>query len=314
MKMKLLADYHDQDEFSGQLLVANVAKCVNNDKRAYLNIELRDSSCSMNAKKWDATEEDERIIVAGNVINISSGVINLYKNSLQMKILSCESVSDDEIDVTKFLKEAPVAFEILDKEFRDYYRSIKDETLRKILDYVFKKYGDKFLTYPAGASVHHDYYHGLLYHTLSMLHHAEHFISYYGDIDKDLLYSAIILHDVGKTIELEGSVVYSYTQKGKLIGHISLMSAEIQEAKNVLGIDNEKTTLLQHMILSHHGQLEFGSPVLPQTKEALLLSLIDNLDSKMAIASKALEVTKEGEYSSKIYALDGRCLYKPKND
>ena len=120
------------------------------------------------------------------------------------------------------------------------------------------------------------------------------------------------MHDMGKTIELEGPVAFKYSLEGKLIGHISILSALIKEAADSLNITGETPLLLQHMILSHHGQHEFGSPVLPMTKEALLLSLIDNLDCKVVALNKALEGVKEGEFTNKIFSLDGRAFYNPK--
>ena len=113
-------------------------------------------------------------------------------------------------------------------------------------------------------------------------------------------------------IELVGPAVYRYSLEGKLLGHISIMCAELRTAAKELHIESETPILLEHMVLSHHGQLEFGSPVLPLTKEALLLSMIDNLDSKMLVVEKALEEVAPGEWSQKVFALDGRSFYKPK--
>ena len=115
---------------------------------------------------------------------------------------------------------------------------------------------------------------------------------------------------MGKTIEFEGPVIYKYSLEGRLLGHISLMVSEIRRAAEGLKITSEVPLLLEHMVLSHHGQPDFGSPVLPMTREALLLSMIDNLDSKMVIVEKALENVNPGEFSQKIFPLDGRMIYK----
>ena len=135
---------------------------------------------------------------------------------------------------------------------------------------------------------------------------------YYGDIDKDMLITGILLHDMGKTIEFEGPVIYKYSLEGKLLGHISIMVSEIRRAAEGLKITSEVPLLLEHMVLSHHGSNEFGSPILPLTKEALLLSLIDNLDSKMVFTAKALEGVNPGEFTNKLFPLDNRMMYKPK--
>ena len=112
-------------------------------------------------------------------------------------------------------------------------------------------------------------------------------------------------------MEIQGELAYKRTIEGNLLGHLSMGAAEIQEAKAMLGLESERLVLLQHMILSHHGKPEFGSPVLPMTKEALLLHLIDNLDCDMNLASKIIAGMSEGDFSDKVFALDGRQLYKP---
>ena len=142
---------------------------------------------------------------------------------------------------------------------------------------------------------------------------AELLSSYYDNVNRDLLISGIILHDVGKTIELSGPIATKYTLEGKLIGHISIMVSEIREAGERLNINDEVAILLQHMILSHHGEKEFGSPVPPLTREAFLLHVIDDLDAKMIIIDKALDSVQPGEFTQRIMAMDGRAFYKPKN-
>ena len=311
--MKLLKDYAENERFSGQLLIVSALKGVTNNGLSYLTIEVRDSSLQMNAKKWEVTPEDEEIFVAGNVLHIEGEII-FYKSSLQMKILKGKQVPEEEINSEKFLKLPPRPYEDIVKEFEEYRAEIKHPDLKRIVDAILDKYMSRFLAYPAAVSIHHDYLHGLLYHTVSMLAHARHFADYYEDIDRELLYSAIILHDVGKCVELEGKVVFKYSLEGKLLGHIHMMAAEIHETADKLDIHSEKALLLEHLVLSHHGQLEFGSPIMPLTKEALLLSMIDNLDSKIVCVSKALETVKPGEWTNKIFALDNRAFYKPNGE
>ena len=240
------------------------------------------------------------------------GEVLKYKDSLQVKILSARKVESEDVDITKFMKAPPVPKEELIRRFNAHVESIKNEDCRKILDYLIKRLSPKLFDYPAAVSVHHDYSSGLLMHTVSMADHGVYFADYYGDIDKDILLTGILLHDMGKTIEFEGPIIYKYSVEGKLLGHISLMVSEIRRAAEGLKITSEVPLLLEHMVLSHHGSIEFGSPILPMTKEALLLSLIDNLDSKMVIVSKAIEGVKPGEFSQRVYPLDGRMIYKPK--
>ena len=307
----MISELNEGMHINGQYLVANSAKCVNNVGAAYLNLELKDSSGNINAKKWEVSLQDEEIFKVGNVVSIEGEVLK-YKESLQIKILSAVAVDPSDIDVVKFIKQPPVSKEELIKRFNAHVESIKNEDCRKILDYLIKRLSPKIFEYPAAVSVHHDYASGLLMHTVSMADHGVYFSNYYPDVDKDILLTGILLHDLGKTIEFEGPIIYKYSLEGRLLGHISLMVSEIRRAAEGLKITSEVPLLLEHMVLSHHGQIEFGSPVLPMTKEALLLSMIDNIDSKMVIVEKALEGVKPGEFSSKVFPLDNRFIYKPK--
>ena len=309
----MISEFKDGEHISGQFLVNTSAKGVNNQGSAYMNLELKDASGTINAKKWEANAEDETIYAQGNVIFIDAEVLK-YKDSLQVKILSGEVVDPKDIDVVKFIKQPPVPKEELIERFNKHVESIKNEDCRKILDYEIKRLSPKLFEFPAAVSVHHDYGSGLLMHTVSMADLGVYLANYYPNIDKDILLTGILLHDMGKTIEFEGPIVYKYSLTGRLLGHITIMVSEIRRAAEGLKITSEVPLLLEHMVLSHHGSNEFGSPILPMTKEALLLSLIDNLDSKMVIVEKALEGVNPGEFSTKVYPLDNRCIYKPKEE
>lgn len=307
----MISEFKDGERISGQFLVSNSAKCLNNAGAAYMNLELRDSSGVINGKKWDATNDDEVLFSQGSVIYLEGDVLK-YKESLQIKILTAKPVDINDIDVVKFIKAPPVPKEELVKRFNAYVDSIQNEDCKKILEYLIKRLSPKLFDHPAAVSVHHDYASGLLMHTVSMADVADFLAKYYPNVDRDILISGVLLHDMGKTIELEGPVVFKYSTEGKLLGHISIMVSEIRRAAEGLKITSEVPLLLEHMVLAHHGAPEFGSPVLPQTREALLLSLIDNIDSKMVIVDKALENVNPGEFSTKVFPLDNRTLYKPK--
>ena len=307
----MIADFNDHEHIEGQFLVGSVSKGVNTIGGSYFSLELRDASGTIVSKKWDATLEDEQIFITGNVINVI-GETNKYKDQLQLKVLSAELVPLDEIDVTRFIKAPPVAKEELIKRFNAYIDSIKNEDCLKIIRYMLDKFGEKVFSYPAAVSIHHEYSSGLLMHSVSMADLATYLCPIY-DVDHDLLITGCLLHDLGKIIELEGPIVYKYSTEGKLLGHITIMCSEIRTAAKELNIMSEIPLLLEHMILSHHGQPEFGSAVMPLTKEALLLSLIDNLDSKMVVINKALADVQPGGFTNKIFPLDNRSFYKPKN-
>ena len=307
--MKMIASFEDHEHIEGQFLLGNVSKGVNANGGAYLSVELRDASGSIVGKKWDATAEDEQLFVVGNVVQVV-GETNKYKEQLQLKILSAELVSLEQIDVEKFVKAPPVAKETLIERFNAHVNSIKNEDCLKILKYMINKFGDKIYSYPAAVSIHHEYSSGLLMHSITMADLANYLCPIY-DCDHDLMITGCLLHDLGKIIELEGPIVYKYSTEGKLLGHISLMAAELRKAADELKIKSEIPLLLEHMVLSHHGQQEFGSPVMPLTKEALLLSLIDNLDSKMVVVNKAVADLEPGSFSNKVFSLDNRSFYKP---
>ena len=291
-----------------------MGSCSNGTNKSgspYLNVELRDSSGAISAKKWEVDGSDKDVFVAGNIVEVMVEVIK-YNDTLQAKILSAKLIPMENIDTTRFIKAPPIPKEELTARFNKLVDSVQDKDCKALLDYFIKKFGEKIFVSPAAASVHHEFASGLLMHSVSLAEHADYFAKYYPNINRDLLVTGAILHDFGKMIELVGPAVYKYSLEGKLLGHISIMCAEVRAAAKELGIESEIPVLLEHMVLSHHGQLEFGSPVLPLTKEALLLSMIDNLDSKMLVVDKALEEVSPGDWSQKVFALDGRSFYKPK--
>ena len=308
--MKMISEFTDHDRIEGQFLLGSVSKGVNANGGSYFSVELRDASGQITAKKWDATLDDEQIFVTGNVISVI-GETNKYRDALQLKILSAEVVPLDEIDVDRFVKAPPISKEELINKFNNYVKSVKNEDCQKLLKYMINKFDDKLFNYPAAVSIHHEYSSGLLVHSLTMADIAAMLCPIY-DADYDLVITGCLLHDMGKIIELEGPIVYKYSLEGKLLGHISIMCGELRIAQKELGITSEIPLLLEHIVLSHHGQMEFGSPILPLTREALLISIIDNLDSKMLVLDKAYEEVGRGEFTQKIYSLDGRSFYKAK--
>ena len=307
----MISNFSDGMRIEGQFLIGSASKSVNNLGSAYFNVELRDASGNIQGKKWDATSEDEKIFVPGNVILVLGEVVK-YREALQLKILKATLVAEEDIDFLSLLTPPPVPKEQLIKKFEGFVNSIKDPDCSALLSYFINKYKDKLYVYPAGVSVHHEYSSGLLTHLTSMAELGDFLAEKYQPLNRDLLITGILLHDIGKLIELEGPVVYKYSVEGKLLGHISIMVAEIREAADFLKIKSEIPMLLEHMVLSHHDKPEFGSPVSPMIKEALLLTMIDNMDSKMAIVTKALETVDEGEFTQKLFPLDGRTLYKHK--
>ena len=230
--MKMISEFTDHDHIEGQFLLGSVSKGVNTVGGSYFSVELRDASGQITAKKWDATLQDEEVFVTGNVISIV-GETNKYRDALQLKILSAEVVPLEEIDVDRFVKAPPISKEELIAKFNSYVSSVKNEDCKKLLNYMIKKYDDKIYSYPAAVSIHHEYSSGLLMHSLTMADIAAYLCKIY-DANYDLLITGCLLHDLGKIIELEGPIVYKYSLEGKLLGHISIMTAEIRKAAEEL--------------------------------------------------------------------------------
>ena len=307
---KLVKEFKEGDRIETTLLITNVSKGVSNAGIPYLSISFQDNSGTIEGKKWDANELDIAICEVGKIVDVSFDVID-YRNALQLKVISVKEIDQSKVDVNRFALPCPVKQEELVKKLNGYISSLKNEDCKKIVNHIINKYYSKFITYPAATKNHHEFASGLLYHTLSMADISMLIASYYDNIDTDILLSGCLLHDVGKVIELSGIIGTKYTIEGNLLGHLTIGMAIIRETANKLGIKSEIPLLLEHMVLSHHGKLEYGSPVLPQTKEALILSIVDDLDAKMMSLEKALEVTPEGEMSEKIFPLDNRSFYKP---
>ena len=309
--MKQVKDFLDGDHIFGQLLVNSVTKGETDKAKTYLTVTLQDRTGSIEAKKWEVSDEDLEIIVMGAVIYID-GVVNKYKDKLQLKLTSVMSVKPEDVDITNFQKPSPVPQEVLEEKLQKYLGSFKDKDIALITNEVIKHFYKEFVIYPGGIRIHHDFKCGVLYHSLSMADLAEEVARLYPQVDRDLLVAGCLLHDIGKTIEYDNPVTPGMSTEGRLVGHISIMYAEFRKIVDALNIQSDVPLLLEHMILSHHGTRDFGCPVLPSTREAVLLSMIDLLDSRMSIMDKALDGVKEGEFSQKVWAMDNVQLYNPK--
>ncbi len=178
---------------------------------------------------------------------------------------------------------------------------------------MLDKVNEKFYKYPAASKIHHGYMGGLAEHTLGMAAVAEDIASLYPQLDRDLLIAGVLIHDLGKTAELGGLIQSEYSEEGKLTGHISIGHAWLVEVADEKGLaDTEEALLLRHMVLSHHGKLEYGSPITPEIPEAEVLSLIDNLDARLNTLKNALAGIKPGQWTQRIFALENRQFYKPR--
>ncbi len=309
--MILVKDIADGMHVRGEYLVNSLIQGVSNAGKKYLTIVLQDKTGTIDGKKWEIEDGDLEVFAPRHVVYVE-GEANLFKNTLQLKILSGTEVPASSVNLDNFVAPAPVAKDVLVKKLDGYLASLKDGELKTLVTAIIAKYRDRFLDWPAAVRNHHAFRSGVLYHSLSMADLAEQVAKLYPTLDRDMLISGCLLHDLGKCIELSGPVATEYTLEGKLLGHINIMADIIREEATALGIKGETPDLLEHMILAHHGKPDFGSPVLPLTREAMALSMIDDFDAKMNMLDKALEGTKPGNWTERIFAFDNRSFYKPK--
>lgn len=308
--MTKVKEFREKERHTMNLLVKNVLKGVTQKGSPYLSLVLQDNSGTIDGKLWDASPDDIAAAVPGHVEQLTFEVLD-YNNALQLRINSIRDLNQDDIDLSEYVMASPVAVSELKAQIGGYIRSIQNETLRTLVEAMYKKVGKTFFDYPAASRIHHNYLGGLAEHTVGMANLAEHIASQYQVLDRDLLIAGVLIHDMGKTAELGGLVSNEYTLEGKLTGHISIGHGWLVETAQELGLsDKPETLLLRHMILSHHGKHEFGSPVLPAIPEAEALFLIDNMDARMNSLRQALSQVKPGNWTPKMFAFENRQFYK----
>lgn len=310
--MKQVKDFKEGDHLETKLLVSNLTKGVTNSGAPYLSLVLQDNTKSIESKLWDVKPEIEKILQTGKVYDFTLE-INMYRNTLQAKVVNVLPVNESEVNMADFVTSSPVPVDELRDQISSAVNTIKNENIAKIVTAMLKFYDKDVFEYPAASKIHHNFIGGLATHTSGMLKLADAVCIFYPNIDRDYLIAGVILHDLGKIEELTSPIVTEYSIKGKLIGHISIIDARLLEAGKELKLDeSEELTILRHMVLSHHGELEFGSPIRPETLEAEVLSYIDNLDAKVNIITKALDEINVGEFTQKLFALENRTFYKHK--
>ena len=198
----------------------------------------------------------------------------------------------------------------MSQEIEQLIGNIQNETIREIVSEILNMEKDKFYIYPAATKNHHNFVGGLAYHTISMAKMGLSVLQMYPWLDADLLIAGILLHDIGKVEELSAAILPEYTNKGNLLGHISIMNNKIDRVAVALGKEeSESVILLKHLVLSHHGKMEFGSPVMPLIPEAEVLTILDNLDSRMYMMKQSIDTTQPGHFGPRVFALDGRMIY-----
>lgn len=290
-------------------MVKQATRATSNNGTSYLSIVLQDMSGTLDSKMWQITEADVETAQPGSIVRVM-GIMGTYKGHPQLKINELSPVHEGDVDMSRFIPVAPVQIEKMLETLDERIASIEDADLRLLTKTILDKRRNAFSSYPAAVTVHHAYMGGLLYHSLSVLDLCLKAQETYPLLKKDFLIAGALLHDIGKTEELSGYKAASYTAEGNLLGHIALGAMIVEEEGKALNTPKEKLTYLIHMILSHHGELEFGSPKVPATPEALVLHCMDDIDAKMACLENYLNATEEGSFTVKIPWMQNAAFFK----
>ncbi len=252
--------------------------------KPYLLLSLTDKSGEIGGPVWENAESVAEICQAGKFVQLK-GQVQSYRDNLQLRIDSVVAVLETDVNLADFMAASENDLEEMAAQVRRIVASVENSWVRKLLNRFFKKeeLWEHFKNAPAAKGIHHAYVGGLLEHCLSMIKVADMLASHYPGVDRSILLAGVLLHDIGKLKELEVEVgLVDYTPQGRLKGHLVIGSEMVGEvAAKIKDFPDDLLIQIQHLILSHHGRLEFGSPTVPMTTEAFLLSYIDDLDSKM---------------------------------
>jgi 3'-5' exoribonuclease len=278
----------DCPQFENKVVVSSfvvISKQVKPKKTGepYLALTLGDRCGQIEAKMWDNVEDALDAFDQEDFLKIK-GLLNKYKNRFQITIHKLRKLGDAEVDFADYLPKTTKDIDELWRTLSGFVSSFEDANLRTLVQSFMSdpEIASAYRAAPAAKTLHHAYIGGLLDHVVSLFRSCDLVSGNYPQVNRDLLFTGAFLHDIGKIHELTYSRSFSYSTRGQLLGHM-IIELEMLQAKiaQIPGFPNEMKTLLEHLIISHHGQYEFGSPKLPMFPEALMLHYLDDLDSKM---------------------------------
>ena len=315
-----LASFDEGKLFDGYFLVLLKQQRTTKTNKPYLNLILGDKTGQLEARIW--TPEDPRIareFERGDIVK-ARGSASRFDDRLQMKVDQLRLAQPGEVDKTDMLPSTTYDVGQLWAQLLSFVTSLRNPDLKLLLTTILDNstIAASYREAPAAKQLHHAWLGGLLEHVVSLCTLADRVAPHYPLLDRDLLLTSVILHDIGKIRELSWEVGFEYTVEGMLLGHIQIGAALAERTMDSLPAFPPKLkTLVLHMILSHHGKLEFGSPKLPMIPEALVLNFLDDLDAKMqAVAGEFDKCAREGkspdELTNKVWALDNRQLLNTK--
>lgn len=321
LNQKTLNEIKRDEEFTLFLFVNKYEIKTTKNGNSYLSIELRDKTTVITANLWENFDELINEIANNKIVKIN-GVMQDFNGQPQIRIKKIRAAKkEDNVSIEDFIPVSSRSFEEMKKEFYNVINSIENKYLKLLLNKIFIPRGidfpeerlNLFFTVPAGINWHHAYLHGLLEHTLELVKICELMCQIHPEINRDLLLTGALLHDFGKTEELNINSSFEYTDKGRLLGHIMIGAIEIEKAANEIeGFPEELKNQLLHLILSHQGKLEYASPVIPKTLEAIVLYHADELSAKTNAYKYAIEneKNKSGRWT-KYIKLAETSLYIP---
>ena len=299
--------------FEGYLLVRSAEQRAAGNGSRYLDMTLSDRTGDINAKLWDGAFSPP---VSGTVVKVR-GMVQEYNGRLQMRVERMrDSEEQDGIDISLLTPCAPLPPEAMLLTIDETIERMENEDLKKLLRVLIDDIREQLVYFPAAQKLHHAERSGLLHHTTDMLRTAEALLPCYPWLNGDLVRAGVIIHDLSKIGELDSDSlgnVRDYTADGLLLGHLVRGVSNVARAAEKAGVTGELPMLLEHMVISHHGIAEHGSPRMPMFPEAEMLHWIDLLDARMNEMESVQKRTPPGAFSEKIWSLERR-MYHPKYD
>ena len=283
MKKQFITELKAGDGVDDIFILAQKNIAHKKDGNPYLNMVLGDKSGQLKGVAWDQVEKIAAVASAGDLVRVEGGVSE-YRNELQLVVRDMAYQSTDSADPADFLPASKRNINVMFERLTGVTRALKTDCLRDLFEVFWMDvdFVNRFKSSPAAKKMHHAYVGGLLEHTLSMALLTERIAGHYSGIDIEMVLAGTILHDIGKIKELSCGYNFDYSDEGRLLNHIIIGLQMLDEKlKLVPDFPEEKAVLLKHMIISHHGNREFGSPEPPKTLEAVLLNYIDEIDSKI---------------------------------
>ncbi|MDR0817230.1 MAG: HD domain-containing protein [Clostridiales Family XIII bacterium] len=316
MKDNYIINLNSGDEITSYFLVKDKSLRTDSRGKQYLDLQLGDKTGEIAAKKWDiADSELDAVgrIARGSIIKVRAAVTE-WNGGKQLKILKIRHTGpEDGLDKNDYFKAAPEDAGSMFEYISSRADAISDADFRAVAQRVLKDNEEKLQYYPAASKNHHAEYAGLLWHMKRMLMMAERMTEVYDFLNPDILFCGVIIHDIEKIKEMnsdENGIVSEYTFEGVLLGHLVQGAALIAMLAKELGLPDEKKIMLEHMMISHHYEPEFGSPRKPVFPEAEALHYLDMLDAKMYDFEAALAPVSPGGFTDRVWTLDNRKLYK----